>query len=245
ILLVVLFHANVPGLAGGFVGVDVFFVLSGFFITGLLAREFSESGEIDLTDFYGRRGLRLLPPLLVVLLATIALVMLFYAPIDRAAIAGNARWVALYSGNIEFARGAVDYFSSGENPLLHTWSLAVEEQFYLVWPLIFLFVGLIYERRASLDPEVAHEVDRKRVLLMMVIAGVASFAASIWLTNVAQPWAFYGMPTRIWEFAFGGALALTLVARTERLAAFAPLFQVAGLALVGLAVLVYDKGTAY
>src|SRR5258705_545786 len=107
ILLVVLFHAGVPGLAGGFVGVEVFFVLSGYFITGLLMREVAESGGVSLTEFYGRRSLRLLPPLLVVLLATLAAVMWLYAPIDRPAIATNARAVALYAGNYEFARGAV------------------------------------------------------------------------------------------------------------------------------------------
>src|SRR4051794_34586363 len=112
ILLVVLFHAGVPALAGGFVGVDVFFVLSGFFITGLLVREWSRSGQLNLGEFYGRRALRLLPPLLVVLLVTLAAVMWLYAPIDRPPIASDARSVALYSGNYAFARGAVDYFSS-------------------------------------------------------------------------------------------------------------------------------------
>src|SRR5689334_2438859 len=84
ILLVVLFHAEVSGLAGGFVGVDVFFVLSGFFITGLLVREYANEGTVDVPAFYGRRALRLLPPLLLVLLATLAAVMWLWAPIDRA-----------------------------------------------------------------------------------------------------------------------------------------------------------------
>ena len=91
ILLVVLFHARVPALAGGFVGVDVFFVLSGFFITGLLVRERESKGDVSLNEFYGRRALRLLPALLVVLFATLVLVMTLYAPIDRAAIASTAR----------------------------------------------------------------------------------------------------------------------------------------------------------
>src|SRR3954469_11055705 len=164
ILLVVLFHAGVPGLGGGFVGVDLFFVLSGYFITGLLLRELSQFGEVNLTEFYGKRALRLTPPLVVVLLVTLAAVMWLYAPIDRPAIAANARAVALYAGNYEFARGAVDYFSSGANPLLHTWALAVEEQFYVVWPLLFLFVGAVAERR---------------LLPALAIAGVASFAASV------------------------------------------------------------------
>src|SRR3954464_4705521 len=86
ILLVVLFHAGVPGFAGGFVGVDIFLVLSGFFITGALARELDASGRIDLNEFWGRRMLRLSPPLLVVLVATLAIVMTMYAPIDRAEV---------------------------------------------------------------------------------------------------------------------------------------------------------------
>jgi peptidoglycan/LPS O-acetylase OafA/YrhL len=238
ILLVVLFHAGISRLQGGFVGVDVFFVMSGFFITGLLVREQEDSGEIDLSRFYGRRALRLLPPLLLVVLATLAVVTVLYAPIDRAQIAGTARWVALYSGNIDFARGSVDYFSSGENPLLHTWSLAVEEQFYFVWPLLLLFVGSAY---ASGEGNGAS----KRLLVAMGIAGALSFIASIWLTNTAQPWAFFSMPTRIWEFALGGVLAAGLADQTERLGRFRGLLQVVGLGVIVAAALIYDKGTAY
>src|SRR3954471_13380248 len=176
ILLVVLFHAGVSPLQGGFVGVDVFFVLSGFFITGLLLREQEQSGDIDLTAFYGRRALRLLPPLLLVVLVTLCAVMTLYAPIDRAPIAGTARWVALYSANIDFARGAVDYFSSGENPLLHTWSLAVEEQFYFVWPLLLVFVTTFYAATNTAKSP-------RRVIAWMATAGTLSFVASVWLTN--------------------------------------------------------------
>src|SRR5438067_648980 len=104
ILLVVAFHAGVRPLAGGFVGVDVFFVLSGYFITAMLARELSTGSSVDLTAFYARRALRLLPLLFVVLLTTLAAVMWLYAPIDRPAIASNARAVALSTANIEFAR---------------------------------------------------------------------------------------------------------------------------------------------
>ena len=160
ILLVVLFHAGVSALRGGFVGVDVFFVLSGFFITAMLARELDETGDVDVNAFYTRRALRLLPALLVTLLVTLGAVFWLYAPIDRAAIAGDARAVSLYAGNINFARGAVDYFSTGDNPLLHTWSLAVEEQFYLAWPLLFLSAG--HARRDERRTKVAVRRDRGR-----------------------------------------------------------------------------------
>jgi peptidoglycan/LPS O-acetylase OafA/YrhL len=122
ILLVVAFHAGVSAFRGGFVGVDVFFVLSGFFITALLVRELAETGDVDVNAFYTRRALRLLPALLVALLVTLGAVFWLYAPIDRAWIAGDARAVSLYAGNINFARGAVDFFSTGDHPLLHTWS---------------------------------------------------------------------------------------------------------------------------
>jgi peptidoglycan/LPS O-acetylase OafA/YrhL len=238
ILLVVLFHAGVSRLQGGFVGVDVFFVMSGFFITGLLLRQQLESGDVDLMEFYGRRALRLLPPLLLVTLATLAAAMWLYAPIDRAPIAGTARWVALYSANIDFARGAVDYFSSGENPLLHTWSLAVEEQFYVVWPLLLLFVGSVY---ATAD----EAKSSRRLLVAMALAGTLSFTASAWLTHTAQPWAFFGMPTRIWEFALGGLLAGGLADRDGWRTGSGTLIQSIGLGMIVSSAIAYDKGTAY
>ena len=242
ILLVVLFHAGVPVVAGGFVGVDVFFVLSGFFITGLLAWEWSERGRLDLTDFVGKRALRLLPALLLVLLATLAAVMWLYAPIDRAPIAETARSVALYSGNLEFARNSLDYFGATENPLLHTWSLAVEEQFYIVWPLLFLLVATLYGGRTAEDAE---DSNRRRLLLAIGAAGVASLVASLWLTRVAQPWAFFSMPTRIWEFALGGAVALVAIDRPEAGDRRGIVLQVAGLVAIAIGVFTYDRATPY
>jgi peptidoglycan/LPS O-acetylase OafA/YrhL len=260
ILLVVAFHAGVRGVFGGFVGVDVFFVLSGFFITGLIVRELSTSGSVDLGAFYGRRALRLLPALLVTLLATLAAVMWLYAPIDRAGIAANARSVALYSGNIEYARTSLDYFGSADNPLLHTWSLAVEEQFYLVWPLLFLVVVWIAnvrtnQERTTEDAEGAEETAKNRILIGIIVAGTLSFAASLWLTRVSQPWAFFGMPTRIWEFALGGVVAIACHPepfaalegrlREESAVPSAMLLQLGGLIAIAFAVLTYDRATPY
>jgi peptidoglycan/LPS O-acetylase OafA/YrhL len=204
ILLVVGFHAGIRSLAGGFVGVDVFFVLSGFLITGILAREVAATGDIDLQAFYARRARRLLPALLLVLVATIGLSLWLFAPIDQPMIASDGRAVALHYGNVLFARNAVNYHASSGNPFLHTWSLAVEEQFYLIWPLLFAFVGRSYGASGATP---------RRLINWMAIAGVTSFVASLWLTGVSQPWAFFGMPTRIWEFALGGIAGLALTDR--------------------------------
>jgi peptidoglycan/LPS O-acetylase OafA/YrhL len=240
ILLVVLFHARVPALDGGFVGVDVFFVLSGFFITGLLVREREASGDVRLGEFYGRRALRLLPALFVVLFATLAIVLTLYAPIDRARIASTARSVALHAGNVEFAKSQVNYFGSGENPFLHTWSLAVEEQFYLVWPLLLVVMVPLLAR-----DDVTPSAERRTALTYVAGFGILSFIASIWLTQVAQPWAFFGMPSRIWEFALGGALSLTLGDREPLGARGATALQALGLGAIALAVAMYDRATPY
>src|SRR5215203_3660478 len=240
ILLVVLFHAGVPALAGGFVGVDVFFVLSGFFITGLLVRERETTGDVALNEFYGRRALRLLPALLVVLLATLAIVFTLYAPIDRPRIAGTARSVALHAGNVEFARGALDYFGSTAHPLLHTWSLAVEEQFYLVWPLLLVVVVPLLLRDDA-DPAAMRRTATKAV----AVVGLASLVASLVITRTSQPWAFFGMPTRIWEFALGGLLSLVLVEDAGRNLRGATLLQALGITAIGVAVASFDRSTPY
>ncbi|MEO7362558.1 MAG: acyltransferase family protein [Gemmatimonadaceae bacterium] len=261
ILLVVLFHAGVTHVAGGFVGVDVFFVMSGFFITGLLARETSETGGINLTEFYAKRALRLLPPLLVVLMVTLIGVMVLYAPIDRAAIAGNARAVAMYSGNMAFAKESVDYFSAGENPLLHTWSLAVEQQFYFFWPMLFVLIALAFDRRTSPTAyavPATRVVSHKPLLIAIGLTGTVSFAISMILTGTAQSWAFFSMPTRVWEFAMGGALALWMQ-RSVAISIESNLFgkrrnitalcfialQLAGLLAIALAAFMYDRSTPY
>jgi peptidoglycan/LPS O-acetylase OafA/YrhL len=218
-------------------------VLSGFFITGLLVREVEETGTVDVTAFWGKRALRLLPALFLVLGATLAAVMLLYAPIDRPPIAGISRSVALYSGNIDFARNDVNYFSSGENPLLHTWSLAVEEQFYFVWPLLIMLGAYAFTKRRESAPD-EDGVGRRRMLIGIAIVGAISFGASMWLTQTSQPWAFFGMPTRIWEFALGGAVALMIGESTEPTNQ-AAWIQGTGLVTVALAVWLYDGGTPY
>ena len=245
IVLVVLFHAGVSWAAGGFVGVDVFFVISGFFITGVLLREHENDGRIDIARFYGQRALRLAPAFLVVLLATLAAVMWLYAPIDRAPILASARPIAFYSGNAEFARNTVDYFSAGENPLLHTWSLAVEEQFYLVWPLLLIVVLWLVRARTRDDYIGAVRAERKWLVSGIALAGLLSLGASVHLTDTAQPMAFFSMSTRIWEFALG-ALVAVLFSDSEVIGAAAGTgLQCAGLVAIGFGVVTYDRATPY
>ena len=238
ILLVVAFHAGVWWPAGGYVGVDVFFVLSGYLITGMLAREVVETGDVDFSAFYARRARRLLPALIVVLLATIGIVMVAYAPIDGPAIMTDARAVALHYGNVVFATGAVDYHATSDNPLLHTWSLAVEEQFYVAWPLLFAFIGRMWRHEGD-------DATRKRLLAGIAITGTASLAASLWVTRIAQPWAFFGMPTRVWEFAAGGIVALAATSDSSKSERVGATLQVAGLVAIAAAALLLHEATPY
>ena len=140
IMLVVAFHCRIAVVSGGFIGVDVFFVLSGYLISGLLVREIREKGRIDLLNFYARRMRRLLPAAAVTLALTLLLGLVCFTP-GELTFAGRAtRASAVYLSNVFFAWNAEDYFAPNvqANPLLHTWSLAVEEQFYLLWPIVLL-----------------------------------------------------------------------------------------------------------
>ncbi len=239
ILLVVAFHAGVSWMSGGFVGVDVFFVLSGFLITGLLAREVTSTGDVDLGEFYARRARRLLPAFLVVVVATIALALWIYAPIDQRPIAAHARNVALHYGNVAFAREAVDYHASSGNPFLHTWSLAVEEQFYIIWPLLFVVMA----RLENGEPTTARMT--RRLGIGIAVTGALSFIVSLWLTRAAQPWAFFGMPTRIWEFALGGLISFDAARLSKISTKSGTLLQASGLAAIAGASLFYNQATPY
>jgi peptidoglycan/LPS O-acetylase OafA/YrhL len=249
ILLVVLYHVGVPGVAGGFVGVDVFFVLSGYLITGLLAAEIAATGRVNFAQFYARRVRRLLPVACLVLVVTLAAGLFVYAPLEQRNLTGSARAAAMYLGNVQFARQSLDYYAddTATNPFLHTWSLAVEEQFYVLWPLFTAFAlsGLMWRRTAGLtDGRLGHTRDRRRAV--WCIAGIAavSVTASLWLTRMAPPWAFFGLPTRVWEFALG-ALAAVHVGRRGLSSTAANVLAWAGVLAVLGATLAYDGKTPY
>ena len=136
VLAVVLFHAGVPGLDGGFVGVDVFFVISGFLITGLLEREVAENGTVRLAPFYGARARRLLPAASLTLVVTAVAAVLLLPPLEARSVLRDGVASALYVGNLRLALQGTDYLAAdaAPSPFQHYWSLGVEEQFYLCWP---------------------------------------------------------------------------------------------------------------
>ena len=234
VLVVLLFHANVLGMVGGYVGVDVFFVISGFLITGLLVRERERTGRIGLSQFYARRARRLLPAALVVLVVTLIAALNLVAPLDRPAVGLDGAAAALSVANVRFALAAGDYFTSvtTPSPFLHFWSLAVEEQFYLVWPALILAVT-----------RGGHTTRRVGVALLAIVT--ASFATNVVLTDVAANWAFYSLPTRAWELGLGGLLAVggTVLARVP--APLVGLASWAGLGAVGASVMVFDSSIPY
>ena len=223
ILLVLLFHAGLPWTPGGFVGVDVFFVISGFLITGKLWRESQQPGGLNITRFYAWRIRRLLPAALVAV-ALISLVgLLLAAPLDRSELAADGAASALSIANMRFI-GSVDYFAAttSPSPFLHFWSLSVEEQFYLVWPA--LIVLLTWRGGSS-----------RRLIVALLIGVVASFALSIWLTDTSPARAFYLLPTRVWQLGVGGLLALVGVMGTSRGAGALAWAGLAAVAVAGVA----------
>lgn len=197
VLLVVLYHAGVPFFGGGYVGVDVFFVISGYLITSSLVREASASGRIDLPAFYARRARRLLPMSALVVAAVALACFALLSPIENSNLAPSVLFSATYLSNLWFAKESTDYLAPEvhDNPLLHTWSLSVEEQFYVVWPLIILLAV----RGVSVRRDV-------RLGVAMLATIVVSLLATLWVQRFAQPWAFFASPLRAWEFAAGGAL---------------------------------------
>ncbi|HZD67573.1 MAG TPA: acyltransferase family protein, partial [Actinomycetes bacterium] len=203
ILAVVLYHAGLGATGGGYVGVDVFYVLSGFLITGLLWDELRQTGGLSFASFYARRARRLLPAALLVVVVTVIASGLWLSPLWAQVVTRDAIASTLYVANYRFAALRTDYLAADAppSPLQHYWSLGVEEQFYLVWPLLLVMASLAWRRAGGASPAPA--------VATVVVVGAASFALSLRLTEVSQPWAFFSLPTRAWELAVGGLVALS------------------------------------
>ncbi|WP_407358494.1 acyltransferase [Microbacterium sp. LTA6] len=241
VVLVIIDHAHF-GLRGGFIGVDVFFVISGFVITAMLLREVQSEGRIRLGRFFIRRGYRLIPAAIVVIVFTALVGMLLLSPLgtqQQAAVTGGAAAVGL--SNIALYAISSDYFSehTQSNPYLHTWSLGVEEQFYLFFPLALLLVW-----------KVAEHLKRAAAVVLTIVAVVsfalsliASYSAVLPIVKSPSIFAFYMMPTRAWEFAVGALIACGAVWLTKlRGHAFATW---AGLSLIMLGAVFIDNSVPF
>ncbi|BBC70963.1 acyltransferase [Altererythrobacter sp. B11] len=192
VLSVVFYHAGFRGFSGGYVGVDIFFVISGYLITGIIVRDLEVSRH-TIARFYRRRVLRIFPALFFVTLVTTALAAIFLLPSELERYARSLAAATLFGSNVLFY-GESGYFDAASEvkPLLHTWSLAIEEQFYIIWPLALAWVG-------------ATRLRRLRLLVWTVTA--ASLVAAIVMVSRDREAAFYLLPSRAWELGIGGVIA--------------------------------------
>jgi peptidoglycan/LPS O-acetylase OafA/YrhL len=203
VLLVVLYHAELPWLRGGFIGVDAFFVLSGYLVTALLVEEVRRDDTVGLAAFYARRCRRILPAAGVVLTATCALGAVLLPPLARLDLARDVLASALYGGNWRFVAVRPDHLRTGaDSPVLHLWSLGVGGQFYLLWPVLFVVALLVAGRL---------QVARTTVLAVALTAlTIGSFVLSLHWTQTSAPLAYLSSPSRGWQFAAGAWMALLL-----------------------------------
>jgi len=228
---VVLYHFGVPGFSGGFVGVDVFFVISGFLMTGLVVRGL-ERGNFSVIGFYMARGRRIVPALVVMCAVLLALGWFVLLPPDYKMLSTHSVYALSFLSNVEFWQ-ETGYFdvASHEKWLLHTWSLSVEWQFYLILPLV---LWTVWRFRSG----------RMAQTWVVSLGLVASLGASVWVTSGNPSAAFYLLHTRAWEMLGGGLVFLladksTLSARQRRW------LETAGLLLMALTIAVFDKETAW
>jgi peptidoglycan/LPS O-acetylase OafA/YrhL len=237
VLLVVLYHADIPGVHGGFLGVDVFFVVSGFVITNVLLREKASRGTTSIPGFYARRIRRILPAATVVLIATVFATYHWLSYITGAVNADDAKYVAAFVGNFHFASLGTQYFTATQPPsiLQQFWSLAVEEQFYLVWPLLFLLLTLPCK---AFSPVV------RLISVLSAIIGL-SLAWCIIETSQNEVWAFFSPLTRAWELALGAILAVVAPHLRGRSPRWGLVLASAGLVVVLVSTWIYTSATLW
>jgi peptidoglycan/LPS O-acetylase OafA/YrhL len=239
ILLVVGFHAGLGIFAGGYVGVDVFFVLSGYLITGLLVAEYRRANRISLLDFYARRVRRLLPLAFLVIVTTTAVGYVLSVPLRRGELIGDARASSLYMANWRFAGQATAYsdVEVSESLFLHFWSLSIEEQFYLFWPALIVIVGLVCRRMGT---------RRFSSVLLAVIGGLVLFSlgASV-VTTSRGPDTYFFTHLRLWELGVGAGMALLVPLLPRLRRPLAETLAFAGLVMICVAAVTFDAATVF
>jgi len=230
VLLVMFYHFDIEPISGGYVGVDVFFVISGYLITQILRREIV-AGELSITRFYARRVRRILPALAAVLCAALAAGWILLLPFDYDALGQQAAYAAFGFSNFYFL-SSTDYFARAAElqPLLHTWSLAVEEQFYVVWP----FLLYVLHRLSN--------GSQRAVVAALLVVILASLAWSAYAVVQAPEHAFFMLPSRAWELAMGG-LIVFLPPMAKR--AHGRLAEAAGLILILVSAVALDEETPF
>ncbi len=223
VLAIMLFHAGLSPYPGGFVTLDVFFVVSGFLITHLLVREAARDGRVSLIGFYARRARRILPAATVVAVATVAASAWLLNVVDARDAALDSVWAALFAANVRFASENTDYFAqqAAPSPLQHYWSLSVEEQFYLVLPVLVVGCLLVARRRRrpadhpadqpadrpAGDPA-GHRVPTLALATVLAVLTAASLAWSVHASATSPQTAYFSTFTRTWEFGVGALLAV-------------------------------------
>ena len=239
VLLVVIYHLWPGRLPGGYVGVDVFFVISGFLITGHLLRESADTGKVDLARFWARRARRLLPAAYLVLAVSALAVWLWMPMVTWSQNFKEIVASALYVQNWALAADSVNYLAAENDPttVQHYWTLSIEEQFYLVWPLLVMLATVLAVR-----------MGRSRRLMVALVLGtatVASLAYSLWITQANPPAAYFVTPARAWQFGAGALLALAMGSTTVRRGAPTALLSWAGFLTLAWCGLTYDDSTPF
>ncbi|KAF1029083.1 MAG: O-acetyltransferase OatA [Pseudomonas sp.] len=229
VIAVVLFHFGFPGFTGGFVGVDIFFVISGYLITSIIWRE-RESGRFSFINFWARRARRILPALFVMMFGALVVGWFLLAPSDYEELGRSIHNQVIFISNLFFMRQD-GYFDTASDmkPLLHTWSLSVEEQFYIVFPLLLMVL--------------ASRLKHWRLVLFVLL--LISLAASVWAVPRYPEKAFYLLPLRAWEMLAGAVLAVMPVRARRAGPMMAQVVSLIGLALILVAVFAYNANTAF
>jgi len=229
VLSILFFHVGIKHFSGGYVGVDIFFVISGYLITSIIVRELG-AGQFSIARFYERRVRRILPALTVVVVATLLAGLVLLSPAQLADLGRSATATSVFSSNIFFFLGSGYFDGSSElKPLLHTWSLAVEEQYYILFPFLLMFIA---KRHSS------------RFGVWLISVGIISLLACIYWTGINGSATFYLIPFRAWELLIGSVLALQLLPKFEGAAA-RNVLSIVGLAMMLTSVFVYTHDTLF